>query len=84
MSNYGVVDIGFLLLGGIFGTGSFTMLALGIMAIRSRHRAQQTYVPVDAVVVSHRLRGDGGDTYEPRVEHSRPMCPSMRSSCRID
>lgn len=73
MGNYGVADIAFLVLGGIFGTGSFTMLALGIYGLRSKQRAQQTYIPVDAVVVSHRLiqrtTGDGGDTYEPRVKY---------------
>lgn len=72
MGDYGLPDMAFLLLGGILGTGSLTMIGLGIWAIRSKHRAQQTYLPVDAVVLSHRLvehRGDGGDTYEPRVEY---------------
>jgi hypothetical protein len=68
MGDYGVADIAFLVLGGIFGTGSFTMLGLVIYAIHSKHRAQQTYVPVDAVVVSQRLI-EHSDTYEPRVEY---------------
>lgn len=70
MGDYGAADIAFLVLGGIFGTGSFTILTLGLYAIRSRHRAQQTYVLVDAVVVSHRLIESNGDGwYEPRVEY---------------
>jgi hypothetical protein len=68
MGDYGVADIAFLVLGGIFGTGSFTMLGLVIYAIHSRHRAQQTYLPVDAVVVSQRLI-EHSETYEPRVEY---------------
>ena len=52
MGDYGIADIAFLMLGGIFGTGCFAMLTLVSYAIGSKHRAQQTYVPVDAVEVA--------------------------------
>ncbi len=44
------------------------MLALVIYGMRTKHRAQTTYVPVDAIIVSQRLI-EHHDTYEPRVEY---------------
>ena len=43
------------------------MLALVIYGMRTKHRAQTTYISVDAIIVSQRLI-EHHDTYEPRVE----------------